>query len=179
MIAKDTLKNAKEFEKYLYSKDSIICLGCDESTFYFAEKKYKVVVLDSFENLKKYKRKINTKYYGLFFLEGKIIALPFKNNSFNAFYSEWNLQKFPLEKQALEIYRVLKKNGLAHLTFLLETKAYKRETVKLVEKFGLENKILPAYGAFDLLKKHEFLEKEVEKFGYRTNRKLVLVLKKR
>jgi ubiquinone/menaquinone biosynthesis C-methylase UbiE len=170
-------RSVKEFVNYLKKGTKVLDLGCGSGrdSIYLAKKGYEVVGLDvSAEAIKKARSKASSSYSNLHFIEGKAEKLPFEVESFDAVYSTWTLQFCPLAEPASEIYRVIKKDGVAYLAFILATK-HEGKTSKRIEK----EEVLQTYKKFKLIASQEFeIEDHHEKGRPHWHENLVLILKK-
>ncbi len=167
-------EDSKRLLPYLKKGDNVLDLGCGSGreSIFLAKQGFKVWGIDiSKEAIKKAQAKAEKVNFQI----GNANEIPFENEFFNAVYSGWVLHFIPLEKPAKEIYRVLKKGGVACLGFLLNTKAIRIE--KFTE-FYSEKEILDAYKDFKILKSEKFTSKDLEDEHPHTHDAIILILKK-
>jgi ubiquinone/menaquinone biosynthesis C-methylase UbiE len=169
-------KNMQKFTKYLKKGDKILDIGCGSGrdSIFLAKQGFEVWGIDiSKEAIKKAKEKFRAK--NLHFLVGDIKDLKFKDEFFDAVYSGWVLQSIPLKKASLEIFRVLKKGGVAFLAFLLNTKII--ATGKITE-FHKKEDIISTYKNFQILKQLTFKSEDFKAKEPHTHDAFIIILKK-
>ncbi|UZE93851.1 MAG: class I SAM-dependent methyltransferase [Candidatus Pacearchaeota archaeon] len=116
-------KAIEDFVRYLEKRDKVLDLGCGSGrdVVFLARNGFDVYGIDiSKEAIKKARNKIKEKGLKAYFDVGDLTALKFENNFFDAIYSNAVLNFTLLQESCSEIYRILKKDGLAYLIFLLD-----------------------------------------------------------
>ncbi len=170
-------KEVLEFSKYLRKGDRVLDAGCGSgrSSIFLAREGFEVWGVDiSKEGIKKAKNKIQLKT--LHFLVGDIENLPFKKGFFDAVYSESVLNFVPLEKAASEIFRVLKKGGVAFIWLLLNIKIISTGKIR---KFYNKEDIISVYRKkFKILEQKDFTRKDLKAENPHTHKMFVIILKK-
>ena len=143
---KEPSKLVKIFLKYIKKQDKILEIGCGSGRdlIFLTKKGYDIEGIDiSKEALKKIKEKIKIK-------QGNAENLDFLDNSFDVIYSIFTLQFTDLEKSAKEIKRVLKKGGIAFLTYIIKTEYVETKKIHEINK----EKILKNFKDLETIKEH-------------------------
>ena len=102
---------------------NILDLGCGlgRHSIFFAENGFEVHSFDLSENgLEKFVDKIKNEKLNIHIKLGDMLSLPYEDNYFDcllAYHSIYHTDPIGMKKVIFEIYRVLKKNGEAFLTF--------------------------------------------------------------
>ena len=169
-------KNIEEFSHYLKKEDIILDLGCGSGRdcAFLGEKGFQVWGVDiSKEAIRKAKEKITEK--NVHFLVNDAENLGFKDGFFDTIYSGWLLQFLPMKKVSTEIYRVLKKNGIVFLAFLLDRKII---STGRITKYYNKEEITSAFSDFRIIKEYEFFSENLEARIPHTHNSFVMILRK-
>lgn len=169
-------RNMVEFAKYLKKGDKVLDLGCGSGrdSIFLANQRFEVWGIDiSKEAIRKAKEKFQSE--NLHFLVAEAENLPFTDEFFDVIYSGWVLQSIPLKKAYSEILRVLKKEGIAFLAFLLNTKIIGSGKIK---EFHKKEDILSNYKNFRIIRQNEFKTEDFEDEEPHTHEVLILILRK-
>ncbi|MFH1866893.1 MAG: methyltransferase domain-containing protein [Patescibacteria group bacterium] len=170
-------KQILEFIKYLKKGYKVLDAGCGSgrNSVFLSERGFEVWGIDTSEvGIKKAKKKRQLK--NLHLLVGNIEELPFNNEFFNAIYCGGVLNFIPLENAALEIFRVLKKNGVAFIWLLLDTKIISTGEKK---EFHKKVDILSTYSKkFQIFQQKEFFSNDLRAERPHSHRIFELILKK-
>jgi len=140
----EQIKKINYVLRYLPKKGVILDLGSGDGVFNeFVLKNIQIVSVDlSFELLKFNLNNLK--------LNASILNLPFKSNSFEFIVSFSVFQDLPdIEKGVLEVYRVLKKEGVLIVSFLHMSS----KSDKLVELFNSKRDSKSIYSKISNLKK--------------------------
>ncbi|MBI5804092.1 class I SAM-dependent methyltransferase [Candidatus Pacearchaeota archaeon] len=143
-----------ELEKYLKKKDKILDLGCGSgrNSIYLARKGYEVWGVDISE-IAIEKAKHAEKIKNLNFSVGNSECLEFNESFFDAVYCNAVLHFTNMRKSASEIFRVLKNDGIAYLSFLLNMKyTEKPQTINISKREDL----IKTFDKFRIIKKREY-----------------------
>jgi len=170
-------KGAEEFAKMMKTGSSILDVGCGSGrdSIFFAENCFDVTGIDiSEEAIKKAKESAEKQNLKVRFDVMDVEELSYKDETFDAIYSNAVLHFTKLKESGAEIYRVLKKNGIAFITIILSTTDMQTNETK--GKGSIE-RIMSAFGKFRVLEKRE-VEIIDEKPEPHKHEILVLVMKK-
>jgi len=170
-------KEIIEFKKYLQKGCKVLDAGCGSgrNSIFLTKKGFEVWGIDiSNIGIKKAKEKFQSK--NLHFLVGNIEKTSFKSNFFDAVYSGGVLNFIPLKKPSLEIFRILKKGGVALLWLIIDTKIKSTGERKL---FHDKDEITSIYRKkFLILKQKEFISKDLKAKKPHIHKIFELILKK-
>ncbi len=167
-------KDSKRLLPYLKKGNKVLDLGCGSGrdSIFLANQGFKVWGIDiSKEAIRKAKGKKNK----VNFQVGDATKLSFGDEFFDAVYSGWVLHFIALEKPSREIYRILKKGGIACLGFILNTKIIRTGEVK---KYYPKKGILDAYASFKILKIEKISVKDLKGEEPHTHDAIILLLEK-
>jgi len=165
-----------EFITYLEPGSRVLDLGCGSGrdSRYLADHGFDVYGVDISEvAIEKAKRIANS--HDISFSVGTAENLPFQDGHFDAVYAGWVLQSVPLHAGASEVTRVLRRNGIAFLAFLLNTKFVENGHDLL---YHGSDEILRAYRDFRVLDQRRYVSEELETDKPHIHDAFILVLRK-
>lgn len=170
-------KGAEEFAEMLKTGNLLLDAGCGSGrdSIFFAESGFNVTGVDiSEEAIKKARESAEKQNVKIRFEVMNVEKLPYKDETFDAVYSNAVLHFTGLKESGAEIYRILKKNGIAFITIILSTTDMRTNEIK---GKGSVERIMSAFGRFRVLE-----QKEIEKIDGKPephkHKILVLVMKK-
>lgn len=174
---KDHSKQMDKFITYLKKGDKVLDVGCGSGrdSIFLAEQGFEVWGIDfSEEAIRKAELKCNKD--NLHFSVQDACLLNFENDFFDAIYSGWTLEAVPLEKSVSEIYRVLRKYGIAYLVLHTNRKSVAGE---LIESYHSKQKIIDACKKFKILYQEDlFLDDSYDKEDPHMHDAFLIVLRK-
>jgi ubiquinone/menaquinone biosynthesis C-methylase UbiE len=146
--------HVKHVLKFLRKRAKILDLGCGSGrdSIFLAERGFDVWGVDLSKEA--IRRAItNSQTRNICFLVGDAECLPFSHSFFDFVYSRYVFEHAPLNAVSSEVFRVLKKKGMALLSFILNMKMIMTQDFR---EFLKKDDILSAFGNFQILTCREF-----------------------
>jgi len=146
--------HATDVLKFLWKGARILDLGCGSGrdAIFLAERGYEVWGVDlSEEATRRAMAKLQPS--NICFLMGDAECLPFSHSSFDFVYSRYVFDHAPLNALSSEVFRVLRKGGMAFLFFILNMQMAMTQDLR---EFLQKEDILSAFGHFENVSCREF-----------------------
>lgn len=167
-------KHGKLFLKYIDKKDKILEIGSGSGRdiIFLTNKGFNITGVD-ISKVAVNKVKEKNKYIKIKVCN--VENLPFKDNSFDAVYSVFVLNFTNIKKSAKEIKRVLKREGIAYLVYILKTEYINKKS----QKEGLKEKdIINNFKDFKIIEKQKYKELDKEEGNEHYHTYLKVIFKK-